>query len=94
MSCQATSCLIVGLPTRLDQLIENHVSALERLEDFLARPSTAAECFLTIFKRQIGSAEYGLALVEAVAHCQHLWHQGRVTRTRRQDGAWVYARRE
>jgi glyoxylase-like metal-dependent hydrolase (beta-lactamase superfamily II) len=83
-----------GLPTRLDQLIENHVSALDRLEEFLATPATAAETFLTIFKRQIGAAEYGLALVEAVAHCQHLWHRGRATRTKREDGAWVYARRE
>lgn len=83
-----------GLPTRLDQLIENHVSALERLEDFLGEPATAAECFLTIFKREIRGSEYGLALVEAVAHCQHLWHRGRVARSRREDGAWVYARKE
>lgn len=83
-----------GLPTRLDQLIENHVSALDRLEDFLGEPATAADCFLTIFKREIRSAEYGLALVEAVAHCQHLWHRGRVTRDRREDGAWLYRRTE
>ena len=83
-----------GLPTRLDQLIENHVSALERLEEFLGQPATAADCFMTIFKREIRGGEYGLALVEAVAHCQHLWHRGRVTRDRREDGAWVYIRKE
>lgn len=80
-----------GLPTRLDQLIENHVSALDRLQTHLATPSTAAECFLAIFKREIRASEYGLALAEAVAHCQHLWLQGRATREKRADGAWVYA---
>ncbi|MEM7720465.1 MAG: MBL fold metallo-hydrolase, partial [Pseudomonadota bacterium] len=79
-----------GLPSRLDQLIENHVSALDRLQDFLMTPHAAGECFLPIFKREIGDAEYGLALVEAFAHCQHLWKAGRATRTQRADGAWVY----
>ena len=80
-----------GLPSRLDQLIENHVSALARLEEQIAKtPSTATDCFVTIFKREIGEAEYGLALVEAVAHCQHLWHKGRARREKRDDGAWVY----
>lgn len=83
-----------GLETRLAQLAENHVHALERLEAFLDEPRTAVECFLTIFKRPIGDAEFGLALVEAVAHCQHLWHSGRVERDLRDDGAWVYARRD
>ena len=79
-----------GLATRLDQLARNHESALARLEDFLREPRTAAECFRTLFKRDIGEGEYGLALVEAVAHCLHLWHAGRVTRELRGDGAWLW----
>ncbi|MDJ1006523.1 MAG: MBL fold metallo-hydrolase [Paracoccaceae bacterium] len=79
-----------GLPLRADQLIDNHVSALERLEAFLAEPHTAADCFATLYRREIGPGEYTLALVEAVAHCLSLWHTGRVTRTRRGDGAWVW----
>ena len=81
-----------GLPSRLDQLIENHLSALDRLETALATPSTACECFLPVFKREIGGSQFGLAMVEAVAHCQHLWHAGRATRELRDDGAWVYER--
>ena len=81
-----------GLPSRLEQLIDNHVSALDRLEAALAIPATAGECFLPIFKREIGAGEYGLALVEAFAHCQHLWKAGRVRRVRRADGAFVYER--
>ncbi len=83
----------VGLPTRLRQLIENHHGALERLLDDLKTPKAAAECFAPLFKRSIKEGEYGLALVEAVAHLNHLYHIGAVTRTRRADGAWVYQRK-
>lgn len=82
----------VGLPTRLDQLIENHHSALKRLEDHLAEAHTAVECFRPIFKREITGDAYGLALVEAMAHCLHLWHAGRAKRWRRDDGAWLWQR--
>jgi len=80
----------LGLPTRLRQLIDNHHGALQRLEGFLAEPRTAAACFKVMFKRDIGPAEYGLALVEAYAHCQHLWHAGSATRVQRSDGAWLW----
>lgn len=83
-----------GLPARMRQLIENHHSALDRLEEHLAEPHTAEECFMPLFKRKIGGGEYGLALVEAMAHCLHLWHEGRATRTRRDDGAWLWQRAE
>ena len=82
----------VGLPTRLEQMIENHTSALDRLEEALATPATAVETFVPIFKREIRGDQFGLAMVEAVAHCQHLYLQGRATRSRRDDGAWVYSR--
>jgi len=82
-----------GLPIRMRQLIENHHSALERLEAHLETPCTAGECFSVLFKRKIGPAEYGLALVESIAHVQHLWLEGRATREKREDGAWVYRRK-
>ena len=82
-----------GLPLRLRQLIENHHGALRRLEAHLAEPRTAGECFPPLFKRTIGDGEYGLALVEAMAHCLHLWHEGRATRERRADGAWLWQAR-
>ncbi|MBK0326455.1 MBL fold metallo-hydrolase [Rhodobacteraceae bacterium F11138] len=83
-----------GLPFRLQQLIENHHGGLRRLLEFLQRPHAAADCFAPLFKRRIGDGEYGLALVEAVAHVNHLYHDGRVTRSRRADGAWMYQSRE
>ena len=80
-----------GLPFRLKQLIQNHHGALDRLQAHIATPKTAHECFAPLFKRKIGHGEYGLALVEAVAHLNHLHQTGRATRTQQADGeAWVY----
>jgi len=79
-----------GLPFRMQQLIENHHHALDRLRDHVAEPKTAAECFSCLFKRKIGPGEYGLALVESMAHLNHLYQLGQVTRTRRDDEAWMW----
>ncbi|MEM6888376.1 MAG: MBL fold metallo-hydrolase [Pseudomonadota bacterium] len=81
-----------GLPTRMRQLIENHHGALERLLDFIDTPKTATDCFAPLFKRRIGAAEYGLALVEAVAHLSHLHQSGQASRETRVDGAYQYRR--
>lgn len=79
-----------GLETRLTQLIDNHHTALERLQDYLQQPRTAAECFQPLFKRKIGEGEYGLALVEAIGHLNHLHQLGQATRARRDDGAFLW----
>lgn len=77
-----------GLPLRLKQMIENHHGALERLVKHLKEPRTGGECFTPLFKRKIGRGEYGLALVEALAHLNHLHQTGKATRTMGDDGAW------
>ncbi len=79
-----------GLPARMGQLIDNHHGALARLHGHLATPQAAAECFLPLFKRQVGEGEFGLALAEAVAHLNHLHATGRAVRERRGDGAWAW----
>ena len=80
-----------GLPLRLRQMTDNHHNALSRLMVHLSEPRTAGECFAPLFKRQIGPAEYGLALVEAVAHLNHLHQTGRAQRELRADGAYVFS---
>lgn len=80
-----------GLPTRMRQLIDNHHGALKRLLKYIETPKSASECFPTLFKRKIGEGEYGLALVESVAHLSHLYQTGLATRSLREaDGAWIY----
>ncbi|MCA3450280.1 MAG: MBL fold metallo-hydrolase [Rhodobacter sp.] len=78
-----------GLPARLAQMTDNHHQALTRLRTHLTEPRTATDCFPPLFKRQIGPAEHGLALVEAMAHLNHLLARGEVTRTGR-DGVWYW----
>jgi glyoxylase-like metal-dependent hydrolase (beta-lactamase superfamily II) len=81
-----------GLPDRLRQMIDNHDGALDRLRAHLdGAPRTAADCFAPLFKREIDAGTYGLALVEAVAHLNHLLALGEVTRVRRPDGAWLWS---
>ena len=79
-----------GLPLRMRQLRDNHVAALDRLRDFLHHPHTAADCFPLLFKRRIDRGTYGLAMVEAMAHLNHLHRTAEVTRWRRADGAWLW----
>ncbi|NPD17255.1 MBL fold metallo-hydrolase [Xinfangfangia sp. D13-10-4-6] len=79
-----------GLPFRLQQMVANHLSGLDRLRDHLAAPRRAFDCFPALFRRQIGQAEQGLALAETVAHLNHLLHRGEVSRSLDPDGAWIW----
>ncbi len=83
-----------GLPFRLVQMADNHEQALARLMDHLAQPRVARDCFLPLFKREVGGAEQGLALVEAVAHLNCLAARGLVRRQLSADGAWLWQRVE
>lgn len=79
-----------GIPLRLKQLIDNHSGALERLRQALKTPKTAGEVMFAIFKRDIGDGEYGLGLVEALAHCNYLWHEGEASRVLDGDGVYRF----
>ena len=81
-----------GLDFRLGLLIDNHLHAFDRIEAALDTPKTAAELMVPIFHREIGKGEFGLALVEAVAHMNYLHQAGRVSRTLTDQGAWEYRR--
>lgn len=77
-----------GLPHRLTRMVAEHLDALDRLRAHLAaRPCTAVETFPVLFSRPIGEGDYSLALVEALAHLNHLLHRGEVMRESR-DGVW------
>ena len=80
-----------GLPDRLRQLIDNHHGALRRMREALAHePRSAVGCFDILFKRRIGPAEYGLALVEAVAHINHLRRLGDIKAVGESGGATLW----
>ncbi len=79
-----------GLPLRLKQMIENHHSALDRLEAFLKTPRKGGDCFPPLFKREITPGIYGLAMVETIAHLNYLHQAGRATRVIADDGAFLW----
>lgn len=77
-----------GVPLRLRQLIENHENALGRLRRLIAaEPRTAVECFVTLFRREIGDGEFGLATAESVAHLNHLRARGEAAAAEDAQGA-------
>lgn len=83
-----------GLPDRMRQLSDHHTLALDRLRLHLDQPRRATECFAPLFKRKIDAGTYGHALVEAVAHLNHLYRLGEVSRSLGDDGAWLWRRKD
>lgn len=81
-----------GLPLRLRQMAENHQTALDRLIDHLSSPRVATACFPALFHRSIGEAEYGLALVETVAHLNYLLQRGLARRELAPGDIWLWER--
>ena len=81
-----------GLPFRLGQMVANHESALDRLLEHVSTPHTATDCFPPLFRREIGPANFGLALVEAIAHLNCLLRRGLVSRSLTVSGAWEWDR--
>ena len=79
-----------GLPWRLTQMIDNHIGALDRLLQHLATPRRAVDCFVPLFKRDIGPPDFELALAETVAHLNHLLRHARVSRHLSDQGVWIW----
>lgn len=79
-----------GLPFRLRQMADNHHGALARLITHLATPKTAAQCFVPLFKRELGDTDFSLGLVEAVAHLNYLLKRGAVSRVLGSDDAFLW----
>jgi glyoxylase-like metal-dependent hydrolase (beta-lactamase superfamily II) len=81
-----------GLPLRLTQMVDNHEQALTRILDTLTTPHTAHGIFPTLYRRDIGPNEYGLALVEAVAHLNCLLQRAQVSRVLNAGGRHLWQR--
>ncbi len=82
----------LGLAARLEALEADAEAAQARLLAALGAPRTAAGAFDALYGRPIGSGEYGLALVEAVAHLNRLRARGLARRVPGPDGAWLWER--
>lgn len=79
-----------GLPRRMAEYLDHTNDAVARLHDWIRTPRRAGDCFEPLYRRKIGAGEYGLALVEAVAHLNHLHQAGRAERRLGDDGAFWF----
>ncbi len=81
-----------GLHTRLDQLRDDHLDKLAKLEALCAEaPRTAFESFATLFRKPVGESDYGIATGEAVAHLHWLEERGRLRRIKDARGVDRFA---
>ena len=80
-----------GLHTRIDQLEAHHEA---RLSDVLGacreQPCSAASLLPLLFRRPLDVHTTTFAMGEAIAHLHALWFDGRISRSRREDGVWVF----
>jgi glyoxylase-like metal-dependent hydrolase (beta-lactamase superfamily II) len=78
-----------GLHARLDALDTGHRGRLDALQEHIAEPRRAVDCFSVLFGRKIDDSVYGMATGEALAHLRHLEVEGRAVREVR-DGVYWY----
>lgn len=81
-----------GLDRRIDQLAAHHDARLAEIEAACAKPHTAAEIVPILFRRQLDAHQLGFAVGESLAHIQYLVRLGRLERSERADGVYLYRR--
>ncbi|MBL8517892.1 MAG: MBL fold metallo-hydrolase [Betaproteobacteria bacterium] len=81
-----------GLHARLDELLAHHAARLADVESACAAPRTAADILPVLFKRELDDHQLMFAMAEAIAHLNHLWHAGRLRRSRGGDNVLRFAR--
>ena len=69
-----------GLHRRIQVLRSHHLEELDQLHVACREPRTAFDLLPVMFGRPLRGYHRLLALGEAVAHLNYLWHEGRVTR--------------
>jgi glyoxylase-like metal-dependent hydrolase (beta-lactamase superfamily II) len=81
-----------GIHARIQQLKDHHRDRLEDVTVACAeRPCSAADLLPVLFKRKLDLHQTTFAMGEAVAHLNHLWHKGSLTREQDADGVWRFA---
>ncbi len=85
-----------GIPLRIAQLRAHHAARLAELSDAIAAapaPVSAAQMTPVLFPRELDLQQRFFAMGETIAHLNHLWRHGRLTRTRDAQGNLRFASR-
>ncbi|HVO87351.1 MAG TPA: MBL fold metallo-hydrolase [Casimicrobiaceae bacterium] len=83
-----------GIGLRVRQLRAHHEARLAELYEAVAarqRPVSAAEIVPVLFRRELDLQQLFFAMGEAIAHLNHLWHAGRLTQVKEEDGSVRFA---
>jgi len=80
-----------GAHLRLDELILEHETSLEKLETFCAEPRRAVDAFPALFKSKINNNNLIMATGESIAHLNYLLNTGRMTVERDTQGIDWYS---
>jgi len=81
-----------GIDRRIDQLSAHHEARLAEVEAACAEARTAVEIVPVLFRRALDAHQLGFAVGEALSHLQHLVCLGRLRRSERADGIYLYER--
>lgn len=81
-----------GLKQRLQSLRDHHADRLEETLLGCVTPRTVREAVPILFRRELNDHQLFFAIGEALAHLNHLWKLGRLTRTVDEDGIWRFVR--
>ncbi|MDA0228183.1 MAG: MBL fold metallo-hydrolase, partial [Proteobacteria bacterium] len=77
---------------RIAQLKNHHHQRLDELQAAASQqPMHAYEALGLLFKRKLDLHQTTFAMGESIAHLNHLWHTGRLTRARNDQGVFVFA---
>lgn len=79
-----------GAHIRLDELILEHETGLDKLRDLCTEPKRALDVFPALFKSRITENNLIMATGEAIAHLNYLWYNKELTINTDQHGVKQY----
>jgi len=82
-----------GVKRRLDALIEEHETGLDKLREFCREPKRAVDVFPALFKSKITDNNLIMATGEAIAHLNYLWYEGELEVAKFENGVRWYRSR-
>lgn len=82
----------VGAAARVEQLRAHHAARLAELEAAATPWVSASDAVPVLFRRELDLQQRFFAMGEAIAHLNHLWHEGRLTRAVAADGTIRFRR--
>jgi len=79
-----------GAHHRVKMLHDHHRERLAEVLDACSRPRSAADLLPVLFQRTLDTHQTFFAMGESIAHLNYLWLQGKLSRSRADDGVYRF----